>query len=106
MKVVFTEPIFYFDGDSSSFIEADHISTDGIYVSADLQNKTRLNKLRIEFSFPKSDYIVKATTTLESSGLNLFLKFETIDKKSISQIQNFISQNSKKIPASAIQVGA
>ena len=89
MKAKYQEPIFYFNGDLSSIVEAELISKDGIYVSANLPN---LKVFQLEFSFPNTSAIIKAQAVPEPEGRLLFLRFSKIDKKSKILIENYVNK--------------
>lgn len=89
MKAKYQEPIFYFNGDLSSIVEADFISKDGIYVSAMLPN---LKIFQLEFSFPNTPTVIKAHAIPEQKDQFLFLRFSKIDKKSKLLIENYVNK--------------
>lgn len=93
MKAEFNEQIFYFDGDNSSFLTGLEISQRGILLST--TPNIRLNEFKIEFSFPDSDYIIKAVSKINKLDQLYFLEFTEIDTLSISEIKKFIFRNSK-----------
>ena len=103
MEAKYKEPIFYHNGDFSSFLDATKISKEGITLSP-FNNLPDLKTLDIEFSFPKSDIVIKANTNVISSGRKLFLEFNKLDKKSKQFIQNYINsiKRSKTSSASAV----
>lgn len=95
MEANYKEPIFYHNGDFSSFLDATKISAEGITLSP-FNNIPDLKAFELEFSFPSSDVIVKAKAKLDQSNKKkVFLKFSKISAKDKKLIASFVNSKSK-----------
>lgn len=94
MQINFKEPIFYHDGDNSTFLDASKLSINGIQL-AKTSNFPDKKKGKIEFSFPKLDYVVKADVSFTADSKGLYIKFEKMSKQSEDIISSYISSKGK-----------
>lgn len=93
MEIEFLEQIFYHNADNSTFLEASSLSDKGLKLDH-FSKLPSSDEAKIEFSFPNSEYIVKATVEVKTQKGSAFLKFTEISEDSKKQIKSFI-RNSK-----------
>lgn len=94
METDFKEPIFYYNGDYSGFMNASKLAIDGILLS----NNSVIPDIKvimIEFSFPNSEIIIEAQTELTHQENRFYLKFVNIDNFSLENIKRFINSKAK-----------
>lgn len=93
----YNEPIFYFNGDDSSFFNASELSLEGITLSNSNNIPANLpNTLLIKFSIPKSDLIITANVSLVKVKNYFFLQFNSLDNKSKDLISNYFKSSSTR----------